>query len=286
MKALSFCITCKNRLWQIKRTLPANLRDNRGLRSKIEFILIDFGSTDGLGAWVKKEFKLELKEGYLKYFFTEKLPHWHACIAKNTAHLFATGSIVVNLDCDNYTGKNGGLFLLNRFKAYNCPVVVHQFSGKFFDGSFGRIAVQREVFAAIGGYDEQFAPMGFQDLDLLARLSVMGVRYVNIKNRNFNKAIYNSKQEGIALCNSKMTFMEMNTSNRNLSLENFRRSRNPTRNNGAYGLSEDVFDAASMRIAPAGTLPSLSYEELMRKHKLTPPSDLSLIMQTAYGEVA
>jgi hypothetical protein len=164
--------------------------------------------------------------------------------------------------------------------------VVHQFSGKFFDGSFGRIAVQREVFAAIGGYDEQFAPMGFQDLDLLARLSAMGVRYVNIRNRNFNKAIYNSKQEGIALCNSKMTFMEMNTSNRNLSLENFRRSRNPTRNNGSYGLSEDVFDAASIRIAPAGTPAPLSYEELMRKLKLTPPSDLSLIMQTAYGEVA
>lgn len=29
---ISFCITCKNRLYQIKKTLPQNLEDNRRLQ--------------------------------------------------------------------------------------------------------------------------------------------------------------------------------------------------------------------------------------------------------------
>lgn len=44
--SLSFCITCKNRLAQIKQTLRQNLEDNRYGRDKIEFVLVDFGSTD------------------------------------------------------------------------------------------------------------------------------------------------------------------------------------------------------------------------------------------------
>lgn len=38
---LSFCITCMNRLNQIKETLPQNLRDNILFNEKIEFIVVD-----------------------------------------------------------------------------------------------------------------------------------------------------------------------------------------------------------------------------------------------------
>jgi hypothetical protein len=280
MRELSFCITCKNRFWQIKKTLPKNLHDNRQHRSKIEFVLIDFGSTDGLSAWIKKEFKAELRSGYLKYFFTEQLVDWHAPIAKNTAHLFATGKNLVNLDCDNFTGENGGIFLLNCFCAYAYPIVIHQFSGHFFDGTFGRIAVSREIFSAIGGYDEQFAPMGFQDVDLLARLVAMGVKYIPIKNKNFCSAIPNSKAESIALCNSNMTYLEMNSSNHNLSLEKLK-SRDLIRNSGRYGIAEGIFKLNELRASPRNK--PVDYKDLMRKLKLTPLDDLSEILRAAYS---
>ena len=105
---LSFCITCMNRLNQIKETLPQNLRDNILFNEKIEFIVVDF-ATPGLQQWIKSEFEEELRSGYLKYYYTEELRYWHASIAKNTAHLLANNDILVNLDCDNYTGYNGCL---------------------------------------------------------------------------------------------------------------------------------------------------------------------------------
>jgi hypothetical protein len=60
---LSFCITCKNRFYQIIQTLKKNLEDNRLHSDWIEFILIDFGSTDGLHDWVMNNFMEDIKTG-------------------------------------------------------------------------------------------------------------------------------------------------------------------------------------------------------------------------------
>lgn len=122
---LSFCITCMNRLNQIKETLPQNLRDNILFNEKIEFIVVDF-ATPGLQQWIKSEFEEELRSGYLKYYYTEELRYWHASIAKNTAHLLANNDILVNLDCDNYTGYNGGWFVICQFLKYGMNLVLHQ----------------------------------------------------------------------------------------------------------------------------------------------------------------
>lgn len=111
----SFCITCKNRFHQISKTLRRNLDDNRLFKGLIEFILVDFGSTDGLYSWITNNFKHKMEEGYLKYYYTDELPYWHCSIAKNTSHLLAKNKILVNLDCDNYTGYNGGRFVIRQW---------------------------------------------------------------------------------------------------------------------------------------------------------------------------
>ena len=106
--SLSFCITCKNRLHQISHTLGQNLNDNLSHREDIEFVVVDFGSTDGLKEWVISNFREHLTSGYLRYYYTDELPCWHMSTAKNTAHLLARNDILVSLDCDNYTGYQGG----------------------------------------------------------------------------------------------------------------------------------------------------------------------------------
>lgn len=131
---ISFCITCKNRLYQIKKTLPQNLEDNRRLQEIVEFVLVDFGSTDGLRKWISDNFKHEIRSGYLKYFYTEEMVYWHASIAKNTAHMLAQNDILVNLDCDNYTGSNGGWFVILQFIKNDGPMFLHQCSDDGFDG--------------------------------------------------------------------------------------------------------------------------------------------------------
>lgn len=104
---------------QIQQTLPQNIADNMEDKDKVELVLVDFGSQDGLQEWIADNFEKEIEEGFLKYYYTEELPYWHASIAKNTAHYLASHDIVVNLDCDNYTGPHGGVFLLEKFKYFH-----------------------------------------------------------------------------------------------------------------------------------------------------------------------
>lgn len=238
--ALSFCITCKNRLHQIQQTLRKNLDYNILHENSIEFVLIDFG-TDGLHKWIVDNFRVELASGYLKYYYTEELPHWHASIAKNTAHLCASGEILVNLDCDNFTGPWGGMFVLNVFKRHGNRVVFHQFSGNGYDGSFGRIAVRNNYYRILGGYDEAFEPMGYQDLDLIKRLTCYGLKYVLQPHSLYNQAITNTKEEGIRHTGSNKTYAEMERANFDRSEQNLAEGRLIS-NSGIFGIIENLFD--------------------------------------------
>jgi len=282
MKALSFCTTCKNRLWQLEKTLPQNLEDNQHLKKFIEFVVIDFNSGDGLGDWIKKTFQYELREGYLKYYHTLQLPHWHMAIAKNTAHLCATGKIVTNLDCDNYTGNNGAKFILDYFKMYQSAIVLHQHTGDWLDGSCGRISVNKDIFSYLGGYDETFEPMGFEDLDFLVRLWRIGVKYVNVQNRKYNQAIINSKEDSLANCNSILSFHDMDMANQNTSLQKFISSNSSIRNNGVYGIKNEIYDHKQVIFKP-DDCPGINFSQLAKQYKLVPLDDVSFVLETVYG---
>ena len=239
--ALSFCITCKNRLHQIRYTLRKNLNDNFLHRDFIEFILVDFGSNDGLREWIIDNFQSELVSGYLKYYYTEELPKWHACIAKNTAHLCANGNILVNLDCDNFTGVWGGAYVLKAFDEHGERCFVHQFGGNVGDGSYGRIAVANKYFFMLGGYDESFEPMGHQDCNLIERFIAFGLKYVSCPDSSYNHAIPNTKEEGISNTNSSKNYTQMIEFNYNLSLMNLAEGRLIS-NNGKFGICKNLFN--------------------------------------------
>ncbi|MCE5179780.1 MAG: glycosyltransferase [Porphyromonadaceae bacterium] len=217
---LSFCITCKNRFKQIKKTLPHNLQDNRDHKHLIEFVLVDFGSTDGLQEWIYDNFREEMRCGYLKYYYTEEMKNWHSSIAKNTAHLLALNEIVTNLDCDNYTGLNGGKFVIDKMVEYGVrSTIFHQFSNNRGDGSYGRITLSKRNFICIGGYDESLEPMGYQDVDLIIRSMIAGFSYRHTDDTRFNRAIPNSKEEGLWNVETKSNWEQMN-------FRNYKRSRN------------------------------------------------------------
>jgi hypothetical protein len=202
--------------------------------------LVDFGSTDGLKEWGLANFEHEMESGYLKYFYTEELTDWHASIAKNTSHWCAQNEIVVNLDCDNYTGYEGGQFIINRF-LQNENIILHQFSGKWGDGSCGRIAVLRKFFDYLGGYDESFEPMGYQDIDLILRCASAGLEYIRCEMPISNIAIKNTKEESICNTNAKIPYSVMNDLNRRKSVKNIDEGI-LIANNGSYGIRKNVMD--------------------------------------------
>lgn len=244
---LSFCITCKNRFYQISKTLPKNLKDNERFKGMVEFILVDFGSEDGLKDWILENFTNELAEGYLKYYYTEELPYWHACIAKNTAHLLANHDILVNLDCDNFTGFNGGYFIIEQFMKYGKDIFIHQSRKNSWNGSYGRISVMRDYFNKIGGYNENFEPMAFQDDDLMYRLSALRLKYVHISNNEYNDAIKNTKQESIRYSNSDLNWHEMLWKNMFISRKNILEG-NLVANNGKWGIRKNIYNHFGKRV--------------------------------------
>ena len=238
---LSFCITCKNRFHQISQTLKRNLDDNRLHERFIEFILVDFGSTDDLRRWILSDFSKDLSSSYLRYYYTDELPYWHASIAKNTTHLLARNDIVVNLDCDNYTGYLGGQFVINQFFNYYMDIIFHQYRGSNNDGSFGRISMLRKYFHKIGGYDESFQPMGFQDNDLILRLMALGLSYTLSNDNKYNNALFNTKSEGLEYTNTSINYSTMSNDNRNLSSKHLSEGY-IIANNGIYGIKNKLFD--------------------------------------------
>lgn len=236
---VSFCITCKNRFHQIIKTLPKNLIDNNLSQQIVDFVLVDFDSTDGLGSWVVNNFQNELESGYLKYYHTTAMQNWQCSIAKNTSHYLATGDIVVNLDCDNYTGENGGQFVIDEF-CKEANIVLHQSRINPGDGSFGRIAVMKHYFNLIGGYDEALNPMGYQDVDLILRLLKLGLMYAPKPDLRFNNAIHNTKAEGIRYTKGEKTYDDMLLENKEASRTNIKFSK-ILANDGIYGIRNGVF---------------------------------------------
>lgn len=220
MKLVSFCITCMGRLEQLKLTLPQNLSQNITFKDKIEFVVVDLGGNDGLQDWLGEHFKDELSCGYLYFENIDYVTQWHASIAKNISHSYGTGKILVNLDCDNFTGKNGGMYVIKKFLQYGDKLLFHQFGGDGLDGSFGRIAMTREHFYKVGGYDESLLPMGYQDQDLINRLKAHGLNYIRDSNKLFNKAIRNTKEEGLKNTSTCLSYINMLEINRLISHQN------------------------------------------------------------------
>jgi glycosyltransferase involved in cell wall biosynthesis len=251
-KEISFCITCKNRMHQMVQTLKTNLENNAMHKSLVEFVLVDLGSTDGLQNWVLSDFAQELNEGYLKYYYTGEMKNWHASVAKNTSHYYAGGDFLVNLDCDNFTGRNGGYFVYEKLKRYGPKLLMHQFNGAWMGGTYGRIGVSRKYFEAIGGYNESFEPMGYQDLDLLCRLHEFGLLYKAFRNPLYADAIQNNKAESIKFCNSTLSWAQMNVKNSRRSASDVR-SGKLVANNGLWGIREHVMEFREGALRPVAT---------------------------------
>lgn len=212
MVLLSYCISIMNRLHQLKETLRKNIENST---DKSEFILVDYNSNDGLQDYIYSNFKEELSSGKLKYYYTDKIKYWHASICKNSTHMRACGKYIVNLDCDNFIGKNGDDIIINTFLQNGDDIIISQTNNIMSSGNGGRISITKDNFINLGGYDESFYPMGYQDYDLIERAKKYGLKYINI-NKN-NKAIVNSKSESIKNVGISMDYTKMNQMNKLLS---------------------------------------------------------------------
>jgi glycosyltransferase involved in cell wall biosynthesis len=201
---VSYCTTCFNRFWQLRQVVKHNLSVINSDQNA-EWIVVDFGGRDSaeIEAWLAENCPKSLANGTLKYYKrTAAQPFvWNVAVAKNVAHRFATGDILVNLDGDNFLQKSDPAVVRQLFTQHG-DTVLHQTWNNIliyntmrslnknkhitytpflehYTGSYGRISISRDSFMRLGGYDEEMTFMGYQDTDLLARSVLSGLHYIS-----------------------------------------------------------------------------------------------------------
>lgn len=213
---ISFCITCMNRASHIKKTLAKNIKNNAEYPN-LEFVLLDYNSSDDLQEFIFKNFKNELNSGRLVYYQTKKPKYFHMANAKNIAHNLATGDIVCNLDADNFLGKDFAFYINISMQKDTNVIGLHQKNGAYIPAQIsdcgGRIFLTKENFLKLGGYNEEFIGWGYEDTDFKERAFLMGLKKEDIP-RGFLRSVFHD--DIMRVKNMKVSFEKLISINSNL----------------------------------------------------------------------
>lgn len=191
--SLSFCTTSMNRLFHLKKTYLKNIEDNIDYPN-IEFILLNYNSKDDLHNWARKNLKEHINSGLVKYYATNLPDSFDHSKAKNLAHKLSENDILINLDGDNFTGKNFSFYINHLFNNYGLNIIAQCKKAPFW-GVDGRICLTKKNFNKIGGYDEALIAGSHEDADLIKRSIANGLKHHKIEIDNFLHYLSNSQEE-------------------------------------------------------------------------------------------
>lgn len=175
---VSFCITCKDRLSHLQQTLPQNIASHAD-DPDVEFVILNYNSSDHLHDWMRDTYEELRRSDRVVYFLNSDPTLFHASHAKNQAFRLARGSILCNLDADNYTGANFASYLREQLQTLDFlsggVIEDNRIIATNVRGVEGRNVVPRELFWALGGFDEDFNSWGYEDSNLSERMMLLGL---------------------------------------------------------------------------------------------------------------
>jgi len=177
-----------NRLHHLQQTLEKNIQDNF-LPNEVEFVLLDYNSTDGLEEWVRKNVQKYIDEEILVYYRTVEPTHYLRSHSRNMAFRLANAEILCNLDADNFLGKGFAGFMLQEFAKHDNIFYPNDHS---YSDTFGRICVRAEDFIWVRGYNEDLKGYGYEDNDFQNRLSKYGLKPIIFRNPDFYHFVQHS----------------------------------------------------------------------------------------------
>jgi hypothetical protein len=207
---LSLCTTCMGRANHLKQTLPRNLADSVDWArpEAVEFVVLDYSSPDDLADWITTDRRLRpyLDAGILKFARSEGQTHFRHSHAKNMAHALATGDYVCNVDADNFVGFGFTEYLRAVFTRRPNAIVTsnrvdRRLNVGIYKGCMGRVALAKDRFEMLGGYDEsdRFKGWSGEDSDLVIRAIRTFMRPVVLRDRRFLRVVQHSDLERIRL---------------------------------------------------------------------------------------
>jgi hypothetical protein len=183
-----------NRLQHLQQTLEKNILDNY-LPDEVEFVLLDYNSTDGLGEWVQQNMQQYIDNGILVYYKTTEPKVYHRSHSRNMAFRLANAEILCNLDADNFLGKGFATFIIQEFATHSNIFYTNNHS---FNDTFGRVSVRYEDFMAIRGYNEALKSYGYEDNDFMNRLVKHGLQPMSFQNPEFYHYVSHSDESRIS----------------------------------------------------------------------------------------
>jgi hypothetical protein len=184
-------------LHHLKQTLPQNIADNASYPS-LEFIILDYNSGDGLKEWITTAMADHLATGRVVYIHSPGHEYFQRSHSRNMAFNAAKGELLCNVDADNYTGPGFAKYIGERFSA-DPKIFLTAFSADQPNSPdfFGRICCKKEDLIRVGGYNEQMDGYGFEDHELIHKLSAAGLRREVMTEPDFFKAITHGDDERI-----------------------------------------------------------------------------------------
>lgn len=187
MRKISFCTTCKGRLWQLEQTLSKNIAM---LDDDCEIVLLDYQSEDGLKDYIFKNFS-EYLGNKLKYYQLTDNFNFTMSYAKNIVHKLATGDVLFNLDADNLI-HDTLISELRSLKDYQ--ILIPKFSNHWSnEGSYGRLGYTRKAFYDLNGYNENIIGMKADDGDFVGR--ALKQDFIMIHSKTESQAIQNTIEQ-------------------------------------------------------------------------------------------
>ena len=152
---ISFCTTCMDRLFHLEQTYLRNI-ENASSYPDAEFVLLDYGSRDGLEDWARNNLSEHISSGRVSFYRTDDPKTWVAAHAKNIAHRIATGDILCNLDSDILIPKMFCEYIGSVFSRK--PEIIMAFDSEDpygNNGCAGMVIARKEHFYSVNGYDEK-----------------------------------------------------------------------------------------------------------------------------------
>ena len=172
--SISYLTTCQNRTWQLKQTLHLSIENSLSYTCDVQFVLLDYYSTDDLHKYVHEELKEHLDSGKLVYIDANSIyPRTDAVTfdrskAKNMVAKYATGDILCWLDADNIA-LQGFTEYINDCFCFNSDIVL-QGDFRVAHDVGGRIACMRSDYERTVGYDESLVGYNHEDVKFVAML--------------------------------------------------------------------------------------------------------------------
>ena len=182
-----------NRLHHLQQTLEKNIQDNY-LPDEVEFVLMDYHSTDGLEQWIYHAMMQHIESGMLVYYRTPEPEYYFRSHSRNMAFRLANAGILCNLDADNFLGKGFASFMIDEFTRQEC---IFYTSNESSHDTFGRVCVKQDDFLSIKGYNESLQGYGYEDIDLFVRLEKSGLTRKYFENPEFYHSVLHSKAERV-----------------------------------------------------------------------------------------